>query len=110
MLNAELKPTDPFMVAFALSIEAVVSIEVLDACWLKLGRPAAAGRVRAGPAITRDGRRWMRGAFAVFCFTTISYFTATGRTLRISSFNDSEFTIREPGDLSITVQSYRQLY
>ena len=72
LLNAEERPTLPFTAELGTSIEAVVSIEVVDAWVLKLGRPACAGLVRVGPAMTRDGRLWMRGAFAVFCFTTPS--------------------------------------
>jgi hypothetical protein len=70
LLSEELNPTLPFMADDdGRSMDAVVSMEVVDGCCMKLGRPAWAGLVRAAPTMTREGRRCMRGAFAVFCFT-----------------------------------------
>lgn len=103
MLSAEDKPTEPFIVC---GRSEAVSIDDVEACWLKLGLPAAAGRVRVGPAITREGRRWIKGAFAVFCFTFISHVIKSRPTLRIGSFHNGKFTIREPRNLAIAIQSY----
>lgn len=72
-LNAELNPTLPFTAdetdAIGMSDDEDELREVDESwCWNE-GRPCCDGRVRAGPAMIREGRRWMCGAFATFCRT-----------------------------------------
>jgi hypothetical protein len=73
LLSADPKPTLPFMAEEAdirgRSIEDALSIDEVDGCWRKLGRPCCDGLALAAPTMTRDGRRWINGALAVFCFT-----------------------------------------